>query len=106
MKKTTVFLFAALSFVSVAAEKPMNCTAVHAIAHNLMEARQNGMAQQEMKRIIDSNGADNEAFHILATALMNETYKQSVKPTANQRTDSTVKFAGESMRLFYQLGGK
>jgi hypothetical protein len=106
MKKIIALAVVVLSFGAVAAEKPMNCTAVHAIAHNLMEARQNGMAQQEMKRIIDANRADNEAFHILATALMNETYKQSVKPTANQRVDATVKFAGESMRLCYQLGGK
>jgi hypothetical protein len=104
--KKIIALVVVLSFGAVAAEKPMNCAAVHAIAHNLMEARQDGMAQQEMKRIIDSNSADNEAFHILATALMNETYKHSVKPTTNQRVDATVKFAGESMRLCYQLGGK
>jgi hypothetical protein len=43
---------------------------------------------------------------MVANALMNEAYKQEIKSSAHKQTDATVKFAGESMRLCFKMGGK
>jgi hypothetical protein len=103
--KKLIGLVVALSFPAFA-EDPLNCMAIHAIAHTIMDARQGGVSKDTMSKIVDQNSAGNNGFRMVANALMNEAYKQEIKSSAHKQTDATVKFAGESMRLCFKMGGK
>ena len=113
MKKTTVLLFAALSFGAVAAnpypnaKEPVNCTDVHAMAHSIMLSRQAGVQQADIQKVIHEIwGADGSTSNVMAEIVLKEAYKHPIKPTKQQRDDEAVRFSGSVMRTCFAAGGK